>query len=136
MKKILWTKDMLAILKAEYPKSTNLRVAEILNISVLSVIRKAKELNISKTKDDSREWKAMVILENFNDCSYSELAEMTGLSRSGVRTIASLLGLKRDKATETYLRSKARQTLLKREMIRRKLGLRPVSKLKSRCCSI
>lgn len=48
--RIIWTKDMLRQLTRNYPRSTNRSIAAALGVSAAVVRRKAKALNLRKTK--------------------------------------------------------------------------------------
>lgn len=47
--RIYWTPTMISILKTHFPHSTNEECAGILGVSVRSVIRKARELKLTKS---------------------------------------------------------------------------------------
>ena len=46
--KVIWTDDMLKTLKSEFPNSFNRDLATKLGVSMRTLIRKARELNIDK----------------------------------------------------------------------------------------
>ena len=46
--KVVWTKDMLDILKSEFSTSFNRDLATKLGVSIRTIIRKARELNLDK----------------------------------------------------------------------------------------
>ena len=50
-KKIRWTPEMIEQVKKEFPVSYNRALAKELNVSMRSLIRKARELGIQKEKD-------------------------------------------------------------------------------------
>lgn len=49
--KIFWNKDMLDILQEYYPKAKNEEVADMCGVSQRTMIKKARELGLSKNKD-------------------------------------------------------------------------------------
>ena len=51
---------MLSIMKRYYPVSTNSELSEILNVSVRTVVRKAKEMGLNK----SQEWTNRIAKEH------------------------------------------------------------------------
>lgn len=67
--KIKWTSDMLYCLRNYYPDTNNHEVADLLGISFRTVIRKAKELGITKDKDylDARTKQGCIIMRIINE---------------------------------------------------------------------
>ena len=59
-KTIHWTGNMLSIMKRYYPVSTNAELSELLNVSVRTVVRKAKEMGLNK----SQEWTNRIAKEH------------------------------------------------------------------------
>ena len=50
-KSIYWSKDMLDLLKREYPTTFNYEMAELLAMSQRTMQRKAKELGLKKDEE-------------------------------------------------------------------------------------
>lgn len=48
-KRIYWTGDMISILQRYFPNTKNEEVAEMIGVSVRTMIRKARELNLEKS---------------------------------------------------------------------------------------
>ena len=51
---IFWNKDMIDLLKRYYPNTKNEEVAELLGVSVSTMLRKARKLGLYKDKDFCR----------------------------------------------------------------------------------
>lgn len=125
-----WNDRHTAMLRELYPVETLERTAEIIGFSRATVRQKAMRFGIEKAMRP--EWldKADVIRNNFGSHSYSELADMIGSSKTTVVRIATALGLKRTRKTNSGIRSRVRRELVRREKRRVIFGLDPVTRIK------
>lgn len=125
-----WNERHTAMLRELYPVETLERTAELIGFSRATVRQKAARLGIEKAMRP--EWldKADVIRNNFDSHSYSELAAMVGSSKTTVVRIASALGLKRTRKTNSGIRSRVRKAMVSREKRRVIFGLDPITRIK------
>lgn len=130
VKRNKWTDEHTARLKELYPVETIERTAEILGFGCTTIKEKAREYGLSKGMNG--EWldKAAIIRNNFENHSYSELAQMAGVSKTTVARIVSQLGLKRTTSVNSGIRSRIRHNILKREKRRLIFGLDPLTGIK------
>jgi len=129
MKKQLWTKSMLDALRTHYPHITTAEAAEIIGVSETSAKRKAKELGLKKAIKRSKIKKFVILRENFNRSSFAELAQMIGTSKSTVARMAERVGLSRTQAENSSIRSRVRREISRRDRLRIRVGLAPLTRL-------
>ena len=56
--RIMWSEDMISVLKRYYPNSKTEEVAEMISVSERTIRRKAKELKLKKDKDFVRSYQS------------------------------------------------------------------------------
>lgn len=125
-----WTEEMLDILRERFPHETNAAIADTLGICRRCVASKAKELCLEKDRFRSREYITQLVIENYSEKSYTELAKLAQVSKRTVQRIVAEQGLARKPEEISRLISRRRNELIRRERCRITLGLSPVSKLK------
>lgn len=130
MRRSRWTEEHTARLRDRYPVETIEKTAEILGFGCTTIKEKVREYGLSKGMNSDWLDKAAIIRNNFDNHSYSELAEMTGISKTSVARIAAELGLKRTSSDNTGIRSRVRHSMLKREKRRLIFGLDPLTGIK------
>lgn len=129
MRKAIWTNEMLDALVSLYPCTPNDEVAQKLGLSKSSVIRMAKIMGLSKTMKTSRVKRIVIIKENYRNSSYSDLAKLTGMSKTAVARLVKHLGLKRTKEEASSIRSIVRKEMTRRDRLRIRIGLPPLTRL-------
>lgn len=129
MKKIIWTDDMVARLTELFPTNSNAGVAAILGIGTRQVAVKASVLGLEKERKIRHAEAVSTVLENFERHSYRELSRMAGVSVRTVIRIAARHGLRHAAAECNGFISKRRREIIRREKLRLRLGLPPVSKV-------
>lgn len=129
MKKIIWTDDMVARLTELFPTNSNAGVATILGIGTRQVAVKASVLGLEKERKIRYAEAVSTVLENFERHSYRELSRMAGVSVRTVIRIAARHGLRHAAAEYNGFISKRRREIIRREKLRLRLGLPPVSKV-------
>ena len=110
---------MVARLTELFPTNSNAGVAAILGIGTRQVAVKASVLAEAVS----------TVLENFERHSYRELSRMAGVSVRTVIRIAARHGLRHAAAEYNGFISKRRREIIRREKLRLRLGLPPVSKV-------
>lgn len=125
-----WNDTHTAMLRELYPVESLERTAELIGFSRTTIRQKAARYGIDKAMNPEWLEKADVIRNNFDSFSYSELAGMTGSSKTTVVRIASALGLKRTRKVNSGIRSRVRKAMVKREKRRIIFGLDPVTGIK------
>lgn len=125
-----WNDTHTAMLRELYPVETLERTAEIIGFSRTTVKEKAKRFGIYKGMKPEWLEKAAIIRNNFESHSYSELAGLAETSKTTVARIVSALGLKRTKKENKGIRSRVRQSLIKREKRRVIFGFEPITRIK------
>lgn len=130
MKPIIWNEEKLRQFKSLFPYRTNSEIARLFNISESSAKKKARELGLKKATCRVDAQLAAIVRDHFNLYSFSELAKLTGKPKSTIVRVANLIGLKRDEATNTAIRSRKRRELLRTEKLRVRLGFPPRTRLK------
>ena len=129
MTPIDWTDERIRLMKNLYPISTNAELAALIGVSIRTLINKVQQMGLSKTMSPERLIKAKIIVDNFNNCSYSELATLSGMNRSSVVRIAAKLGLRKNKETNFLIRSRIRREMIEHDRRRIRIGLSPLTKL-------
>jgi len=130
--KILWSEKMLEIIKEKFSFTFNRELAKELNVSMRTLIRKARELNLEKEPDfldKNRETiTKMAVANNYN--KYTGVkgwsvpnSEMTRFKPGQ----SSLMKFDRDLVARVH---KTRNETIKRERIRMRLGLSRLTNLK------
>ena len=130
MRKNRWTKEMLDLLRERFPHETNATIAQALGICRRCVASKAKELGLEKNKTRSREDITHLVIDNYSEKSYAELAKLAHVSKRTVQRIVAEQGLARKPEEISLFLSRRRNELVRRERCRITLGLPPVSKMK------
>lgn len=119
---LVWTMEMLSILTEEYPITSNTVLADRLGMSISSVRRKARELELVKAK--VRNYKTMVLVESlFNSNSQRQIAEKAHVSLRTVKRICKKLNLKRDWDEDRIMRSDGAKRVFRSENRRIIFGL-------------
>jgi very-short-patch-repair endonuclease len=117
-----WSKEKLDELIRLYPNTTNKEIAEILNININLVSKKAKELRIFKSK----EHKSRLIKSRTRDLSYKNLSDIAKKyktkadfqrSDSSAYSAAGVMGIKDDICSHMIPISVSRPQLILRYII-------------------
>lgn len=126
---INWTKDMLRILKEEYPTKSNAEIGAMLGISARAVQWKAYWLGLKKHNSWTHiEWtgKQLELLrQRFPVCSLREVAVLLGISKTMVARKAKELGLQKAAKSETRMKIE--------ETIKTYIGMYPFKKIAEMC---
>lgn len=130
MSKITWTEEMLGILTERFPTESNSTIADELGVCRRCVASKAKELGLEKDTVRSREEAIRIVVENYSEKSYADLAKLANVSRRTVQRIVAEKGLKRKPEEISRFISRRRIELIRRERRRITFGLPPVSNMK------
>ncbi len=130
MRKIIWNEEMLRTLRGLFPTATNASIAARLGIGTRLVAAKAAELGLEKVYGVRRAAATRTILENYGNHPYSELSRMAGVSVRTVIRIADRHGLARATSDSAGFISTKRREIIRRERLRMRIGLDPVSKVK------
>lgn len=144
-RKIIWTEEKLQIIRDNYPTMVDRKLAEILDVTSVTLRSKAKELGLQK---HSRKWKITpsvkkVIISMYKNHSYRCIAAKTGLSINSVRNfIKSCISEgqeieERTKEETWKIISETRKNIIKKERalevwgLKRKTNLRVTVNIKS-----
>lgn len=130
MKKTIWDEEILRTLRGLFPTVTNTAIAARLGIGTRQVAAKAAELGLEKVYETRRAAATRMILENYGSRPYSELSRMAGVSVRTVIRIADRHGLARATSDSAGFISARRREIVRRERLRMRIGLDPVSKVK------
>ena len=130
MSKINWTEEMICFLKERFPDESNASIAESLGICRRCVAVKARELGLEKNTLQNRSDAVRIIIENYEEKSYPELARLANVSKRTVQRIVAELGLERNREDASRLISRRRTELIQRERRRIRFGLPPISNMK------
>ena len=105
--RIIWTDEMLEMLVSDYPITFNQILAEKLGISVSSLKRKARQLELVKAGSGMMNYRTWETVERlFSTHSQKQIAEKAGVSERTVIRICKALNLKRDSEEDSLMRSK------------------------------
>ena len=139
-KKIIWSVELLKQFAEAYATTPNHELAKRFNMSISSIRRKGKELNLCKDsfckcKLSFNTW--IQIQELFHDHSNTEIAKIVKVSLRSVERVASILGCRMLREEKNKVISVGIRKGLKSESRRRIFGLntsynRPIGKDKSR----
>lgn len=130
MRKVIWTDEKLHILRELFPTATTATIAARLCMGTRTVARKASEIGLEKSHGARRAAAIKIILDNFGNHSYSELSRMAGVSVRTVIRIAAAHGLTRSAADSAGFISARRRETVRRERLRMRIGLDPITKVK------
>ena len=130
MKKIIWTDEMTGMLTELFPSQSNAGIAAVLGIGTSQVAVKAAVLGLKKEREIRREGAVSTILNNFTRHSYSELSRMAGVSVRTVIRVAARHGLRHSDSEYRGFISARRLEIIKRERLRLRLGLPPMTKIR------
>lgn len=138
--KIVWSVELLKQFSEAYATTPNHELAKRFNMSISSIRRKGKELNLCKDsfckcKLSFNTW--IQIQELFHDHSNTEIAKIVKVSLRSVERVASILGCRMLREEKNKVISVGIRKGLKSESRRRIFGLntnynRPIGKDKSR----
>lgn len=128
--KIIWNEEMLFTLRELFPTATNAAIAARLGIGTRQVAMKAAELGLGKGYEARRAAAVKVVLDNYGHHPYSELSIMAGVSVRTVSRIAAGHGLTRSAAESASFISARRKETVRRERLRMRIGLDPLTKVK------
>jgi len=131
--KIIWTPKMIYMVKKYFPVKYNRVLAAELNVSMRSLIRKARELGIEKESNflDIRreEITRMAMIAHPPNPHKGHIGWSVPNSQNTRFKVGNISIMTIDPAVVEKARTK-RNELIKREKIRAKLGLSPISKIK------
>ena len=138
--KTFWTLELIEQFAEEYATTPNYILAKRYRMSISSIRRKAKELNLYKDalckyKSTFQTW--ILVQELFGDFSYDEIAKKAGVCRKTVQRIAKSLGCQLVREERNKIIATGTSKGLKSELRRRIFGIntkynRPIGKDKSR----
>ena len=122
--RIEWTDEMLEELVYSYPVTSNEELASKMGISARSIIRKAKEMRLTKAFRGSDNFHVWLIVERmFGKYPYRKIAEEAHVSVKTVMRICKKMNLKLEKETISKHHSEAQALILRREKSRIVFGL-------------
>lgn len=121
---------MLRILSEKYPSGTNADIAAEIGVGTRLIASKAAELGLVKDRLNQRQESVRIVLENFGKCSYSDISRLADISKRTISRIAVHYGLKREACDSSRFISDKRKNLIRRERLRLRIGLEPVSNIK------
>lgn len=138
--KIVWSVELLEQFAEAYATTPNHELAKRFNMSISSIRRKAKELNLTKDKfckgrKGFHTW--ILVQELYRDHSYSEIAKKAKVTVRTIERIASKLGCRMLREEKNKVLSAGIGKGLKSELRRRIFGLdtnynRPIGTDRSR----
>jgi hypothetical protein len=130
-KGIEWTAAMIEKMLAEYAVTFDRVLADDLRVSVNSVRRKAKYLQLSKQYKGRKNMAARkIVLENYHVMSYKQLAR---LARIGIRSVVNIVveyDLSRTEEEISIMKSEGVKAFIRSERARAAFGLPQKSKRK------
>lgn len=122
--KIIWTDAMLEELVCEYPVMSNEKLAQKLGVCERSVIRKAKEMRLTKAFKGSDKFQTWTTVERmFGKYPYKKIAQEAGVSIKTVMRIGRKLKLQMEKEDVGRHRSEGLKKTLRVEKSRIVFGL-------------
>ena len=122
--RIEWTDEMLEELVYNYPVTSNEELASKMGISARSIIRKAKEMNLTKAFRGSDNFHVWLTVERmFGKYPYRKIAEEAHVSVKTIMRICKKMNLKLEKETISKHHSEAQALILRREKSRIVFGL-------------
>lgn len=122
--KITWTDEMIEDLVCDYPIMSNQILAQRLGICERSVIRKAKEMRLTKAFKGSDKFHVWSIVEDmFGKYPYKKIAQEAQVSEKTVMRICKKLKLKLEKEEVAKHRSEGLKKTLRIEKSRVVFGL-------------
>ena len=122
-KGIEWTVAMIEKMLAEYAITFDRVLAEELHVSINSVRRKAKKLQLSKQYKGRKNMVARkIVLDNFHVMSYQQLARLARIDIRSVVNIVIEYDLSRTKEEISYMKSKGVKAFIKSERARAVFG--------------
>lgn len=127
---INWTSELLKAFTECFPFMTNNELAVKFGFSASTVKIKAKQLGLKKAPRKASEEIKAIIRENFNNCSFAELAILTRRPKTQIVRIAKEMGLARNSETNRAIRSRVRNNIIRHERIRMKLGFAPLTRIR------
>ena len=123
-KKMIWTEERIAELRRCYSVESNENLANRLETSPRTLVRKAKELGIYKSRPVTKTTGiGQQVRELYSTHSQTEIAEITHTSNCTIRRIVSELKITRTKEEDKEIRSRLRRKLIKSERARIAFGL-------------
>lgn len=125
-----WSAELSELLRIYYPYTTNRETAEILGISMRTVINRAKEMGLTKSCKPLTVKRLKFIIDNFQKMSHQVMAKHLGISKMHVSRIACSINLIRSHDQKCRIMATTRDTLVRREKRRLIFGLPPVSEIK------
>ena len=117
-KGIEWTVAMIEKMLAEYAITFDRVLAEELHVSINSVRRKAKKLQLSKQYKGRKNMVARkIVLENFHVMSYQQLARLARIDIRSVVNIVIEYDLTRTEEEISFMKSKGVKAFIKSERV-------------------
>lgn len=131
---IVWTEEMLNLLRQNYQIETNEQLAQRLGISARTLRRKAKELGLTKSERVTKtKGIEELVREMYPNHSLKEIAAEANISWRTVRRMANQMGLTRTPEEESRMRSRIRTNLIRSERRRITFGLDQRTNMKLVC---
>ena len=131
--KIKWTPEMITRLKTEYPTQYNKELAAELGVSWRSLVRKARELGVEKEpgflEKRRTEIQKMAVEAKAPQPTKGKKGWCVPNSEATRFQPGNISPMKTDPEVVKKVRSKRNETI-RRERIRLKIGLKPLTKLK------
>ena len=121
--KIIWTTSMENFLREHCRSMQNQALADYLCVSGSCVRNKLRELGLQKKPVTKQNVVSQTLLRLYQDHSYTEIAELTGVSLRTVSHMVKVFGLTRSRAQNQQIRSRTRKAIIKREKARVLFGL-------------
>lgn len=122
--KITWTDAMIEDLVCDYPVMSNEKLAKKLGVCERSVIRKAKEMRLTKAFKGSDKFQVWAIVEKmFGKHPYRKIAQEAQVSEKTVMRICKKLKLQMEKEEVAKHRSEGLRKTLRTEKSRIVFGL-------------
>jgi hypothetical protein len=123
-KGIEWTAAMIEKMLEEYAVTFDRVLADDLHVSVNSVRRKAKKLQLSKQYKGRKNMVARkIVTENYHDMSYRQLARLARIDIRSVVNIVMEYGLSRTEWEVSFMKSKGQKAFIRSERARATFGL-------------
>ena len=122
--RITWTDEMLEELVCDYPVMSNEKLAQRMGVCPRSIIRKAKEMRLTKAFKGSDRFQVWTTVERmFGKYTYKKIAQEAKVSEKTVMRICKKLKLRMEKEEVARHRSEGLKKTLKVERSRIVFGL-------------
>lgn len=130
-KRTIWREEHDNVLKERFHTDYIHEIASHLCCAKSTVSRHARLLGLRKENRSGRNHDARVLVEmEYQNLSYGEMAERTGLCENTIYLIARELGLSRTPEQKRAIKSRLRKELIRSERRRAVFGLEPRTNIK------